>query len=116
MRIRTDEDIEKAGRTLREKLGCENVLLTLGERGMALFEGNGSMASVPTRAENVQDVSGAGDTVISTLTMSLAGGATMREAATLANFAGGIVCSYVGIVPIDVEELRTAVLQRADHQ
>jgi rfaE bifunctional protein kinase chain/domain len=116
MRIRTDEDIQRAGKTLREKLGCENVLLTLSEQGMALFEGNGSIASVPTRARNVQDVSGAGDTVISTLTMSLAGGANMKEAATLANFAGGIVCSYLGIVPIDVQELRTAILQHVNHQ
>jgi bifunctional ADP-heptose synthase (sugar kinase/adenylyltransferase) len=62
-------------------------------------------------ARNVADVSGAGDTVISTLTMALTGGATMKEAATLANFAGGIVCGYVGIVPIDKRELTEHVLR-----
>jgi bifunctional ADP-heptose synthase (sugar kinase/adenylyltransferase) len=56
-------------------------------------------------AKNVVDVSGAGDTVIATLTMALAGQASIREAATLANFAGGIVCGYIGIVPINKDEL-----------
>ncbi len=57
---------------------------------------------------------GAGDTVIATVTMALAGGATIREAASLANFAGGIVCGYVGIVPIDPAELRAFVLEHTN--
>ncbi len=66
-------------------------------------------------ARNVADVSGAGDTVISTLTMALAAGATIREASMLANFAGGIVCGEVGIVPIDVNVLRETVLDSMNH-
>jgi rfaE bifunctional protein kinase chain/domain len=116
MRLRDDDDVRKAGKTIREKLSCGNVLLTLGEKGMVLFEADGTIAHAPTRARNVQDVSGAGDTVISTLTMSLVGGATIKEAATFANFAGGIVCGYVGIVPIDARELRAALLDHMDHQ
>jgi D-beta-D-heptose 7-phosphate kinase/D-beta-D-heptose 1-phosphate adenosyltransferase len=78
---------------------------------MSLFESDGSVSNLPTMARTVADVSGAGDTVISTLTMALAAGATLKEAATLANFAGGIVCGYVGIVPIDKKELTEHVLR-----
>ncbi|MDI6765870.1 MAG: D-glycero-beta-D-manno-heptose-7-phosphate kinase [Bacteroidota bacterium] len=115
-RIRTQEDIVKAGKSLLEKSKANNVLLTLGEHGMSLFESNGDISHVPTKALNVADVSGAGDTVISTLTMVLAGGGTVKEAATLANFAGGIVCGYVGIVPINIDELKLSILNDNDHQ
>lgn len=114
-RLKSDDAINNAGKTLREKLNCENVLLTLGERGMALFETNGEVTHIPTMAQNVQDVSGAGDTVISTLTMALAGNATVKEATTLANFAGGIVCGYVGIVPIDKEEMKKTILHHSNN-
>jgi D-beta-D-heptose 7-phosphate kinase/D-beta-D-heptose 1-phosphate adenosyltransferase len=70
---------------------------------------------VPTRAKNVLDVSGAGDTVISMLTTALTAGASIKEAATLANFAGGIVCGYVGIVPIDTDVLRNEILNHRNH-
>ncbi|HUN66832.1 MAG TPA: D-glycero-beta-D-manno-heptose-7-phosphate kinase [Bacteroidota bacterium] len=108
-RLKTPEEIQEAGRDLLQKLRAANVLLTLGEHGMMLFESGGAISSVPTMARNVADVSGAGDTVIATLTMALAAGAGVREAATLANFAGGIVCGYVGIVPIDKRELRDSI-------
>lgn len=114
-RLRTDEDILRVGTNLLDKLGAENILLTLGEHGMALFERNGMVSRVPTVAKKVADVSGAGDTVISTLTMALVGGASMKEAATLANCAGGIVCGYVGIVPIDREELIETVRALMNH-
>jgi rfaE bifunctional protein kinase chain/domain len=106
---------EAAGRSLMAKLRPKNILLTLGDQGMMLFEEDGSVSHVPTKARKVADVSGAGDTVIATLTMGLLGGATMREAASLANFSGGIVCGYVGIVPIDREELMKTVLAEINH-
>jgi D-glycero-beta-D-manno-heptose-7-phosphate kinase len=109
-RLSTSEDITKAGRKLMDQLGAENVLLTLGESGMSLFEKNGTISTIPTAARRVADVSGAGDTVIATLTMALASGANIGESATLANLAGGIVCGEVGIVPIDKEILFEAVL------
>ena len=109
IRLRTEEDVQQAGRTLVERLHAKSVLLTLGEQGMSLFEANGEVHHIPTKARTIADVSGAGDTVISTLTMSLVAGANVREAMTLANFAGGIVCGYVGIVPIDKQELATYV-------
>lgn len=116
-RLRTLADVEKAGKELRELLSAENVLLTRGEEGMSLFESDGSVSHVPTMAESVQDVSGAGDTVISTLTMALASGASIKEATTMANCAGGIVVGSVGIVPIIPRELRRSVLRYSgDHQ
>jgi rfaE bifunctional protein kinase chain/domain len=110
--VRLDDQagVERAGRTLVERLAAENVLMTLGEKGMMLIEGSGQTTHVPTAARKVADVSGAGDTVISTLTMALAAGASVREASMLANFAGGIVCGEIGIVPIDVNVLRKTVL------
>ena len=115
VRLEDQESVERAGRTLVEKLEAENVLLTLGEKGMTLVEGTGQTTHVPTAARKVADVSGAGDTVISTLTMTLAAGATIREASMLANVAGGIVCGEVGIVPIDVKALQTAVADVTNH-
>jgi D-glycero-beta-D-manno-heptose-7-phosphate kinase len=115
VRLHDQKSVDEAAGTLLAKLEAENVLLTLGERGMTLVERGGAATHVPTMARNVADVSGAGDTVISTLTMALAAGATVREASMLANFAGGIVCGEVGIVPIAVEVLRDTVLDAMKH-
>jgi len=114
-RLTDQKAVEQAGRQLVDRLQAENVLLTLGEQGMSLFEREGGVMHVPTRARKVADVSGAGDTVISTLTMALAAGANVQEAASLANFAGGVVCSEVGIVPIEREALYHAVVDHDDH-
>jgi len=101
--------IEKAGWDLVKRLEADNVLLTLGETGMSLFERDGEVTHVSTRAKNVADGSGAGDTVISTLTMALVSGATVKEASALANHAGGVVCGEVGIVPIQPQALLDAI-------
>jgi len=108
-RLRSVEDVERAGKELLKLLEAENVLLTRGEDGMSLFEANGGVCHLPSVATNVQDVSGAGDTVISTLTMALVSGANIREACVLANCASGVVVGAVGIVPIRPDELRDAV-------
>lgn len=107
--IRTDEDISKAGQKLLERLNCKYVLLTLGENGIALFEKNKPERRVPTKARSIVDVSGAGDTVISTLTMALSAGADIFDATYLANYAGGLVCNEIGIVPIELDTLFNAV-------
>jgi len=109
VRLNDRASVEQAGSTLLRRLEAENVLLTMGDQGMTLVEGGGQMTHVPTAARKVADVSGAGDTVISTLTMMLAAGGSIREASMLANVAGGIVCGEVGIVPIDAAELRNTV-------
>ena len=67
---------------------------------------------LPTVAQKAADVSGAGDTVISTITMALCAGADIKEAAYLANFAGGLVCEVTGIVPIEKDKLFNTILER----
>jgi D-glycero-beta-D-manno-heptose-7-phosphate kinase len=111
-RLETTEEVERAGRELIERLDAENVLLTLGEKGMMLFEKSGEgTVTIPTRARQVADVSGAGDTVIATLAVSMACGASVREAAVLANRAAGLVIEELGIVPIYRDQLRDAVIE-----
>lgn len=110
IKIRNDEEINTAGFKLLEKLNAKYVLLTLSEHGIALFEKNKQVRRVPTKTRKVADVSGAGDTVISTLTIALTAGADVYDAAYLANFAGGLVCQEVGIVPIEINNLFNAVI------
>jgi rfaE bifunctional protein kinase chain/domain len=110
IKLLDDATVEETGKALMARLQAKCVLLTRGERGMTLFEESGIVTHVPTKARKVADVSGAGDTVTSTLAVALAGGATMREAATLANYAGGVVCEEVGVIPIVREALFDAVV------
>lgn len=111
IRIKDDKDISSAGRNLLQKLNSKYVLLTLGEAGIAVFEDGDKERRMPTKARKVADVSGAGDTVISTLTIGLAAGANIYEACFLANYAAGIVCGEVGIVPIEKEILFETVVK-----
>jgi D-glycero-beta-D-manno-heptose-7-phosphate kinase len=106
-RLQSIEEAEKAAREIQQRLHAENVLLTMSEQGMLLIESSGESSHVETTARKVADVSGAGDTVIATLTMALVSGTSVREAATLANIAGGIVCGEVGIMPINPVLLQT---------
>ncbi|MCW8806265.1 MAG: D-glycero-beta-D-manno-heptose-7-phosphate kinase [Ignavibacteriaceae bacterium] len=110
-RIKDDEDISSAGRNLLHKLNSKYVLLTLGEGGIAVFEKDDKERRMPTKARKVADVSGAGDTVISTLTIGLAAGADIYEACYLANYAAGVVCGEVGIVPIEKGRLFDTILK-----
>lgn len=105
MPVNTETEIIDAGNRLLSILQCKNVLLTLGEQGMYLFESNGDISNVPTRARKVSDVSGAGDTAIATLVAAYVGGATIKEAASIANYAAGVVCEMPGIVAINIEDL-----------
>lgn len=111
MKIRNEEDLLSAGFSILEKLNAKYVLLTLGEEGISVFEKDQPVRRMPTKARKVADVSGAGDTVISTLTLALAAGADIIEASYLANYAGGIVCGEVGIVPIEKEKLFNTILE-----
>jgi D-glycero-beta-D-manno-heptose-7-phosphate kinase len=114
MKIRTTADISSAGKIILEKLKAQNVLLTLGEEGIAVFQEHQLEKRMPTKAIKVADVSGAGDTVISTLTMALAANANILESCYLANYAAGIVCGEVGIVPIEIERLFSVISE--DHK
>jgi rfaE bifunctional protein kinase chain/domain len=110
-RIKNDKDVSSAGRNLLRKLNSKYILLTLGEGGIAVFEKDDKERRMPTKARKVADVSGAGDTVISTLTIGLAAGADIYEACYLANYAAGVVCGEVGIVPIEKERLFDTILK-----
>jgi D-glycero-beta-D-manno-heptose-7-phosphate kinase len=114
MKIKNDNDIITAADKILENLNAKYVLLTLGEGGIAVYEKNKSLKRMPTKARKVADVSGAGDTVISTLTMALASGADIYEASFLANYAGGIVCEEVGIIPIDIDKLFDTVISESE--
>jgi D-beta-D-heptose 7-phosphate kinase/D-beta-D-heptose 1-phosphate adenosyltransferase len=105
MRIRTSEDARTAARRFRERTRCGSVLVTRGEHGMTLL-GSDCEAELPAEAREVSDVTGAGDTVIATMTLALAAGATLAEAARLANRAAGIVVGKFGPATVSVEELR----------
>jgi D-beta-D-heptose 7-phosphate kinase/D-beta-D-heptose 1-phosphate adenosyltransferase len=101
----TDEGVERAARAIRERLGCESVLVTRGERGMMLLEGDAAPTYVETSAREVYDVTGAGDTVIATLAAALSTGASLFEAAALANHAAGLVVGKLGTATAGAGEL-----------
>ncbi|PYT02853.1 MAG: D-glycero-beta-D-manno-heptose-7-phosphate kinase [Acidobacteria bacterium] len=101
----SDDGMARAAHAIRDRLGCRSVLITRGERGMMLLGEDGEPVYVPTAAREVYDVTGAGDTVIATLAASLAAGATLVEAAMLANHAAGIVVGKVGTATTAADEL-----------
>jgi D-beta-D-heptose 7-phosphate kinase/D-beta-D-heptose 1-phosphate adenosyltransferase len=105
----TDEGLRAAAKLIRDRLNCDAVLITRGERGMMLCEGSGDPVLVETAAREVYDVTGAGDTVIATLAAALAGGASMTEAAVLANQAAGIVVGKLGTATASAEEVLSSI-------
>ncbi len=105
----SDEGLQIAGRRISERLSCDSVLITRGARGMILFEGNDDPIHVNTAAREVYDVTGAGDTVIATLATALASGASMTDAALLANHAAGIVVGKVGTATATIAEIQESI-------
>jgi len=101
----TDEGLRDAARRIRDELNCDAVLITRGDRGMMLLEGDGDPVYVATAAREVYDVTGAGDTVIATLAAALAAGSSLVEAAGLANHAAGIVVGKIGTATAGASEL-----------
>jgi len=101
----TDAGLARAARALLQRTGCRHVLITRGEHGMTLFSQSGEPFTVPAVARQVYDVSGAGDTVISTLTLALAAGAPIRKAVTLATLAAGVVVEKLGTATASPEEI-----------
>ena len=110
IRIGSNEDAVQAGQELQRRLKCENVVLTRGAEGMSIFEKDKKVSHIETVAREVYDHSGAGDTVISALTVALAAGSDLKEAAILANHAAGVVISEIGIVPASRENIRKSFM------
>ena len=102
--------LERAGRTLLTRTRMQAVLVTRGSRGMALFEAGKKTVHIPIfGSDQIADVTGAGDTVMATMTLALASGASFEEAARLANLAGGLVVMKRGTATVSAAELRRAV-------
>ena len=108
-KLRTDEEIDCAGRELLKCLELESLLVTLSERGMRLFEKGRRPVSIKTKAIDVFDVTGAGDAVISVFTLALACGASKPLAADLANVGAGVVVGKLGAVAVTKRELLDAL-------
>ena len=103
--INDEKTLLEAGKLLLKKLQCKAVMITRGDEGMSLFEKNGKVSHIPTCAQEVYDVSGAGDTVIATLTLSHASGATLKDSAIIANHAAGVVVTKVGTAVVTQKDI-----------
>jgi len=103
--VENDEAVREVGRILLEKWECEILLMTLGEQGMMLFRPGEAPYHTPTRAKEVFDVSGAGDTAVALFTLALSAGASAGEAAEISNHASGIVVGKLGTATVNPAEL-----------
>jgi D-beta-D-heptose 7-phosphate kinase/D-beta-D-heptose 1-phosphate adenosyltransferase len=108
-RCSSDSEIVDRGVHLRDALGLEAILVTKGEKGMTLLVRNAEALHLPTRALDVFDVTGAGDTVVATLGAAIASGLSFDVAVTLSNIAAGIVVAKLGTATVSSAELEDAV-------
>ena len=106
---RNDEELVEKGERLRDELNITALLITRSEKGMTLLEKGQPAFHIPTRARDVYDVTGAGDTVISVFAAALAAGQSMQEATALANIAAGVVVGKLGTASVTVHELQQAM-------
>jgi D-glycero-beta-D-manno-heptose-7-phosphate kinase len=111
--IEDHQSVRQAGVHLLKELNCQMVLITRGDKGMTLFEGNGGTTEIPTVARKVFDVSGAGDTVIAAFTLAVASGLTPSEAALLSNLAAGIVVGEIGTAAVAASRLKEILIDTA---
>lgn len=115
--VRIDDDprvLERAGRQILERTRMEAVLVTRGSKGMALFRPDAATVHIPiVGSDEVADVTGAGDTVMATVALALASGATFEQAAHLANHAGGLVVMKRGTATVSAAELRASIAARS---
>jgi rfaE bifunctional protein kinase chain/domain len=107
--IEDEQSLTQAGQHILDSIDCRAALITRGEEGMALFTDDGAVTHIPTVAREVYDVTGAGDTVIATLALALATGATFVESAVLANHAAGVVVGKLGTATVTREELLATI-------
>lgn len=105
-----DVSLIAAAHRIRELLDCANVLITRGEHGMSLLNAEDKLTHISTAAREVYDVTGAGDTVIATLTLAMAAGASVADAAVIANHAAGVVVAKVGTATVTPTELAETLL------
>jgi len=114
-RDRHDVDLRRVGETLLKKWNTKYLLITLGEHGMMLFQQIEEPHYIPTKARQVFDVSGAGDTAVALFTLGLVCGATPIEAAEIANHGSAIVVSKLGTATVTRNELIASFREDSDH-
>jgi len=107
--IKTEEDLNAAGQDLLSGIGVQGVLITRGAQGMRLFERGKPPVQIDTVAQEVYDVVGAGDTVVAALTLALAAGANLEQAARISNYAAGVVVGKKGTATVTLKELKTSL-------
>ncbi|MBL8022704.1 MAG: D-glycero-beta-D-manno-heptose-7-phosphate kinase [Elusimicrobia bacterium] len=105
----SDSDVDALGHRILRRLRCHSVLITRSERGMSLYREKKPPLHIPSQAREVFDVTGAGDTVIATLSLALAAGVPLGEAARLANVAAGVVVAKLGTATVSPRELLSAL-------
>ena len=108
--IKDEDDLNFAAEKIFYTLACGSILITEGKEGMTLFEGDNKPIHIPTTAKEIFDVSGAGDTVVATVSLAIASGMDLESAVKLANFAAGVVVGKMGTSTISIEELRKGIL------
>lgn len=108
-RLKTQAEIEAAGKVIRRRLGLHALLITRGEQGMSLFEASGAVTHIPTRAQEVFDVTGAGDTVTAVCALALASGLDLHTSLEVANLAAGVVVGKIGTAVVSPQEILAAV-------
>lgn len=105
---KNDDDLNNIGEALMAKLDCE-LIISRGKNGMSLFKRDGKVKHIPTKAREVYDVTGAGDTVVAALALSMSGGASLEDASVIANHAAGLVVGKVGTSTTTVKELKGSI-------
>ncbi len=106
---KNDSEVDELGRRILRRLRCHSVLITRSERGMSLYREGKPPLHIPSQAREVFDVTGAGDTVIATLSLALAAGVSLGEAARISNAAAGVVVAKLGTATVSPAELRKAL-------
>lgn len=108
----TEQAINEMGKQLLERSNS-NILLSRGKDGISVFELDGTISHLPSQTKDVCDVTGAGDTVVATLSVAIATGANLKEATTLANYAAGITVSKIGTVTVSKTELQNSITEKS---
>lgn len=104
----SDEAVIEIGNRLLKQLNT-SVLVTRGEKGMSLFESGGSITHIPTKAREVYSLIGAGDTVVAAIALAMASGASLKDAAVIANIAAGIKVGKIGTATVSIDEIKKEI-------
>jgi D-beta-D-heptose 7-phosphate kinase/D-beta-D-heptose 1-phosphate adenosyltransferase len=115
VKMRKDQDFLEGAMKIKEMLNCQYVVITRGEEGMTYLDENNKGGHLPTKAREVYDVTGAGDTVISILSLSILAGADIREACELSNYGASVAVSRLGTTAVTYSELLKAVERDSDN-